>query len=276
MFSSNLELSRRLERAEGFACIQFAAARGRLNPASGAKWMECAGTFAAFDGIGSPITQTFALGMMEEVTPATLDTLEQFFFTRGADAHHEVSPFAGAAALELLCNRGYRPLEISNVLYLPLSRESSVSGSRRDSSITVRAIDSNEASLWSTISARGWSHEHPELHEFMLNLGEVSSAREGTTSFIAEYDGTPGAAGALCLHQGVALLGGAATVPELRRRGLQSALLHHRLHYALDHGCDVAMIATEPGSGSQRNAEREGFRIAYTRIKWRLPRPTDN
>jgi len=24
-----------------------------------------------------------------------------------------------------------------------------------------------------------------------------------------------------------------------------------------------------PGSGSQRNAERNGFRIAYTRIKWR-------
>jgi len=25
-----------------------------------------------------------------------------------------------------------------------------------------------------------------------------------------------------------------------------------------------------PGSASQRNAERNGFRIAYTRIKWRL------
>ena len=25
-----------------------------------------------------------------------------------------------------------------------------------------------------------------------------------------------------------------------------------------------------PGSASQRNAERNGFRIAYTRIKWAL------
>ena len=25
-----------------------------------------------------------------------------------------------------------------------------------------------------------------------------------------------------------------------------------------------------PGSASQRNAERQGFRIAYTRIKWML------
>jgi hypothetical protein len=28
-----------------------------------------------------------------------------------------------------------------------------------------------------------------------------------------------------------------------------------------------------PGSASQPNAERQGFRIAHTRIKWRLPSP---
>jgi hypothetical protein len=39
----------------------------------------------------------------------------------------------------------------------------------------------------------------------------------------------------------------------------------------VEHGCDLAMIVTVPGSGSQRNAEREGFRVAYTRVKWRLP-----
>ena len=30
------------------------------------------------------------------------------------------------------------------------------------------------------------------------------------------------------------------------------------------------MMVTEAGSQSQRNAERAGFRIAYTRTKWRL------
>ena len=36
---------------------------------------------------------------------------------------------------------------------------------------------------------------------------------------------------------------------------------------------DLAMMGAAPGSASQRNAERHGFRIAYTRIKWRLPQP---
>jgi GNAT superfamily N-acetyltransferase len=78
---------------------------------------------------------------------------------------------------------------------------------------------------------------------------------------ITEVDGQPGAAGVLCIHEGVALFGGSATVPELRRRGLQSALLEERMHYAFDHGCDLAMMVAEAGSNSQRNAERKDFQI---------------
>jgi hypothetical protein len=42
------------------------------------------------------------------------------------------------------------------------------------------------------------------------------------------------------------------------------------MRYAFEHGCDLAMMAAAVGSESQRNAERKGFRIAYTRTKWRL------
>ena len=61
-------------------------------------------------------------------------------------------------------------------------------------------------------------------------------------------------------------------MPELRRRGLQTALLEERMRYAFHHGCDLAMMVAEVGSNSQRNAERKGFQIAYTRTKWRLHR----
>ena len=174
---------------------------------------------------------------------------------------HEVSPFAGVAALEMLCKRNYRPIEISNVLYRPVERPTAV----EQSAVSVRVIAPDEAQLWSDISARGWSHEHPELRDFLLDLGAVAAAREGGVCFLAEYEGTPGAAGVLCIHDGVALFGGSATVPELRRRGLQAALLHARMRYAFEHGCDLAMMVAQPGSDSQRNAERKGFRIAYTR-----------
>ena len=54
-----------------------------------------------------------------------------------------------------------------------------------------------------------------------------------------------------------------------RRQGAQAALLEERLRFAADRGCDVAMMCALPGRASQRNAQRQGFRIAYTRIKWR-------
>jgi GNAT superfamily N-acetyltransferase len=177
-----------------------------------------------------------------------------------------VSPLAGVAALDLLCVRNYRPIEISNVLYRSVEQPTV----EHQADISVRVIGPEEAQLWTEISARGWAHEHPELLNFLLQLGAIASAREQGVCFLAEVDGRPGAAGVLCMHDEVALFGGSATIPELRRRGLQTALLHERMRYAFDHGCDLAMMRAVPGSDSQRNAERKGFRIAYTRTKWRL------
>ena len=263
---SDLALSKRLERAEGHACAEYAEARRRIFPDSGAGWMERAGAYAVFDGVDSPITQTFGLGIFEELSPDSLDVIERFFLDRGAPVFHEVSPFVGVAALRLLCSRNYQPIEISNVLCRSVERPTS----KPSGDIRVRLIAPHEAQLWSETSARGWAHEHPELSGFLLELGAISAARDQSLCFLAEADGKPGAAGVLCIHEGIALFGGAATVPELRRRGLQTALLHERMRYAFDHGCDLAMMAAEVGSNSQRNAERKGFTIAYTRTKWQL------
>ena len=266
MVFSDLSLSRRLESAEGHACAEFAEARRRFFPESRAETMECAGAYAVFDGIDSPVTQSFGLGILEELNAETLYRIERFFLERGAPVNHEVSPLAGVPAADLLCSRNYRPIGFSTVLYRSVER------ARADEhqNIQVRVIRAEEAQLWAQINARGWCHEHPELQEFLQNNGLLVASRENSVSFLAEYDGVPGAAGGLSLYNGVALFAGAATVPELRGRGLQGALLTERMRYAFDHGCDLAMMVTEVGSSSQRNAERKGFKIAYTRTKWRL------
>lgn len=269
MIFSDLDLARRLEAAEAFACAQFATARKRLFPACNSAVIHCAGATVVFDGIDAPTTQTFGIGLFEPLTRAALDQIEEFFVSRNATPMHEVCPYAGAATLDLLCARGYRPFEISNVLFRPTEKPAtSLPGG-----IRVRVVEQEEAKLWGAINAQGWTHEHPELADFVREAGVLCVAREQSPAFLAEIDGTPAAAGALTLHQGVALFGGAATVPAFRRRGLQSALLAERMRYAAEHGCDLAMMVAEAGSGSQHNAERQGFRIAYTRLKWKLETP---
>jgi GNAT superfamily N-acetyltransferase len=254
MLFSDLGLSRRLERAEGQACLKFAEARRRLFPDSGAEWMECAGAYAVFDGITSPATQSFGLGIFEELSAASLDAIERFFLDRGAPVLHEVSPLAGVAALDLLCARRYRPIEIGNVMYRPVEKPAAED---RTGDIRVRVTGPEEAPLWATVNAKGWVHEHPELLDFFLQTTAISSAREQSPCFLAELDGQPGATASLCIHNAVALFAGAATIPEMRRRGLQAALLQERMRYAFDHGCDLAMMVAEAGSDSQRNAERK-------------------
>ncbi len=266
MFFADRALAERLEAAEGHACVQFAVARKRMHPDSDSTWVKCAGADVVFDGPDAPTTQTFGLGLFEPLTAADLDAIEQFFQARGAVPMHEVCPFADVNTLDLLCARGYRPFEISNVLYRSIEAPSTTPSP----GITVRQVGAGEAELWSQVNARGWSHEHPEYEDFLKATGALLVARENSVCFLAELDGRPAAAGALSLYQGVALFAGAATVPEYRRRGLQGALLAARMRHAVEQECDIAMMVAMAGSDSQRNAERQGFRVAYTRLKWKL------
>jgi GNAT superfamily N-acetyltransferase len=75
----------------------------------------------------------------------------------------------------------------------------------------------------------------------------------------------PAGGASLRLFEGIAQLCGAATLPEHRRHGVQSALLAARLEAAVRAGCDVAVVTTTPGSKSQENVQGQGFDLLYTR-----------
>jgi len=264
---ADLDLARRLEAAEAQASASFIDARARYDPGSGACRIEVAGAMALFDGPASPLTQTFGLGLAGPVSPADLTAIEGFYRQRGAPVFHEVCPLAGPELSALLVERGYCPVEFTSMLYRPLrvTRERRPAGPA--SGLRARLIEPGEEDRWASVAARGWSDE-PALSQLVMELGRILARRSDGFCFVAEWDGMPVATGALSIHAGVALLAGAATVPEARRRGAQLALLEARLNLAAERGCDLAMMGAQPGSASQRNAERHGFRIAYTRIKW--------
>jgi hypothetical protein len=264
---ADIELARRLEKTEGQGNVDFIEARKEAFPDVGAEWIEIAGTRAMFDGPGSPLTQTFGLGVFEPLAAEQLDEIEQFFQTRGADVFHEVCPLADPSTFALLNERGYKPIELSNVLYRPISTDLRLEVSRNEQ-MQVRLIRKDEVDLWSQTASEGWS-EFAEIADFLRDLGQVT-ARSKSLSFLAELDGAPVATGALTISGDVALLAGASTIPSARRQGAQLALLEGRLRFAAAQGCTVGMMVAQPGSGSQRNAERHGFRIAYTRYKWHL------
>lgn len=269
MIFADYSLAQKLERTEARANAAVVEARAQLAPQSGAAWCETVGVYAMFDGAESPMTQTFGLGLFDEVTPAVLTTLEEFFTSRQAPVFHEVSPLAADAVRELLNARGYQPIEYTSVLFRDLTADP-VADAPAVGPLATRPALASEATRWAETSAAGWASELPELFEFLLDLGKFSAQATGAVPFFAELAGKPVSAAMLFMYDDVALLAGASTMPAARRQGAQSALLAARLRYAAAHGCKLATMGARPGSQSQRNAEKNGFRIAYTRIKWQL------
>lgn len=265
---TDLALARRLERTEAVANAAYVDARAELEPDVGARWIDVAGVLAMFDGPASPLTQTFGLGIFDPVGEREFSQLETFFQDRGASVAHEVSPLIPASVLTLLNARGYQPVEFSAVLVRSIGADLNPT----PTSISVRCIDAGQVDLWSRVAGSGWRSESAELSAVVERFGQVIGRARGAYCFLAYLDDTPIAAAALCVNSDVALLAGASTIPESRRRGAQLALLEARLRFAAEHGASLAMMVASPGSGSQRNAERQGFRTVYTRTKFQLRR----
>ena len=166
---SDRNLAQQLEQTEASGNAAFVEARRQLFPESGAEWIEVGGAYAMFDGVESPLTQTFGLGIFEEATNEHLEKLENFFKERNAPVFHEISPMADLSLLSLLKERGYHPIELTSVMYRPIEWENNL-GLSLNPKINTRIIEAGEEKLWAETAARGWNTEAPELFEFMLDL----------------------------------------------------------------------------------------------------------
>ncbi len=266
---SDKTLSQKLECTEARTSADLIESRKILFPETNAEWIEVAGVYAMFDGAESPLTQTFGLGLFDEITNAELGEIEAFFKRHNAPVFHEISPLADPSLLCLLNERGYQPMELTSVMFRPLDAEDEIS-LPNNPNIRTRIIGADEIDIFAKTAAKVWSVEMPDYADFMIEFCKVSANSKSTSSFLGEIEGVPVATGTLFICEDVGELGGASTNPEHRRQGAQNALLAARLNYARERGCKIAMMGALPGSQSQRNAEKNGFRIAYTRTKWQL------
>jgi GNAT superfamily N-acetyltransferase len=106
---------------------------------------------------------------------------------------------------------------------------------------------------------------HEEFPRDIYELAQRDSFDAGVLRYAALRDGTLAGGAELRITDGIAQFAGAATAPQHRRHGIQTALLNARLAAAAAAGCDIAIIVTQPGSKSQQNSQRRGFDLLYTR-----------
>ncbi len=254
MIFAGLSLARRIEAAEA------AIARGCAEFQPGAAILEAGGGLAVFQGADSPLTQAVALGLTGPVPGAELDRIEKFFRSRGARVTIDFCPLAAPGLLHLLAVRGYQPVEFNNVLVRSLAPLEITLTPR------VRRALPEESDLWSHTVGHGF-FEQAELTEDEMNVGRAIFRVPDVVCFLADSpSGERAGGGAMTVCGGLALLFADSTIPRFRGQGVHRELIAARLHEAAALGCDLAAATTAPGSGSQRNYERMGFQVAYTKV----------
>ncbi len=255
----DLDFARRLEMAETITpdCVEGLRRFDSTQPIAAE---TIAGGVAFFGGLTYPANQMVGMGLYGEVTGDDVDRVEQFFRSRGVASTIVVSPLADLSLVTLLGQRGYRIAEFNSVLIRNIGADETFAP---PADVVIERVTAETAKPWMRAIAGGFSEHGPVPEEVFGGF----AALPGTLSFLARIDGevVGGCGGRVIPEARIAAFYGTATLPRFRHRGAQSALIAVRLHEAARAGCEYAVVSTQPGSGSQRNMERRGFRVAYTR-----------
>jgi hypothetical protein len=244
MMFADLALARRIERADAINAKAGAPAH------PGSATLDAGGGVAVFVGAASPLTHAVGIGLDGPVREAELSGIEAFFRSRGAPVTFDLSPLADAGLFEALGERGYRVTEFNNVLVRRLA------GMEMAFTPRVRRAIAGEDDVWAHVE---------------MDIGRDLFRMSGALCYLASVDGAAGAGAALTVRDGLATLCADGTIARFRHLGLQRELIAARLNEAIAQDCDMATASTLPGSQSQRNYERMGFAVVYTKVTLAAP-----
>lgn len=254
----DLPMARRLEAAETLSDDHVVALR-RYFPDAASEVI--AGGTAVFASAYYPANHIVGMGLYGAVSEDEVDRVENFYRSRRVACEIVVSPLADQSLSNILGERGYRVTEFNSVL---IRRLENCQPADPPEGLSIERVTGVNEDIWNEAILRGFAEYGPLPPDLFLPFATIA----GSLNFVALLDGVAvgGGMGQIMRHAKIAALFGTATVPEHRERGVQTALIQRRLWEAAHAGCEYAVVSTLPGSGSQRNMERRGFRVAYTKI----------
>lgn len=256
--------ARRLESCEEVPQVLYARTFQKTRPEIGAAEEEICGGHMIFAGLGSPIGRATGVGLDRPFTAEDLNCVEQFYRARSAPSQVDLCPMHEPAVFEMFKERGYGIAELNNVLYRKLEVGEKFPAPPPGCEVRRSRVEEADAAGAIVESAFFPAGAPDAFRGLIAPLYQM----EGALAFVASVEGRLVACGTglVIAEHGVFALCGAGTLAEFRGRGLQSALLRARMTAAAQVGCEYAVVVTQGGTTSQRNAERLGFRVAYSKV----------
>lgn len=206
------------------------------------------------------------IGLRDE-SPAEIDTVLAWYRERAIECRFDVTPMLCSERVRQdLAGRGFHQSGFHTVLYgEPTTGQPEAVGG-----VEVSEVGVGDMGMFAELFMLYYDDMNlaADLRERARANVEARHPLPGWRLYVAAVDGTPAAFGALYVSGGVGSLAGAATALPFRGRGCQSALVSRRIADAAAEGCDLVAAQATPGSSSQRNMERAGLRVAYTKAVW--------
>jgi GNAT superfamily N-acetyltransferase len=207
------------------------------------------------------LNRALGLGLRVPVTDGALDEIAAFFGRHGVAYAITVTPGAEPEELpEQLERRGFA----RGYAWQKFTRGTGpVPAVQTD--LRVERVGHEGAAAFGDVFTRAYGTP-PAVQPLLERL----PSRRGWHCFLAFAGDTPAATGALYVTGDVGWLGIAGTLPELRGRGAQGAIIAARVEAARGVGCSVVVTETGVPVGgdagpSYRNLLRAGFEPAYER-----------
>lgn len=194
-----------------------------------------------------------------------LEAVVQFYQARDRAFQIDIDPVhTGPRLFAALSGNGLGQTGFHSVLYgLPRQESPALPPNIKITEIT----QTSEFNAYAEIHCLGSGMPLSAKHHFINNnMGLLN--RPGWKLFLATLDDVPAGVAVMHINGNIASCTLAATAPEYRNRGIQSALLQRRLYEAHLADCQLVAAQASFGSTSQNNMERAGFRIAWTRSVW--------
>ena len=240
--------------------VDTTASLARLDPSWGCGVHPLAGGWLVLMGAGLYVNRALSAGVENAPIQSDIDSLMTLSEAAGVVPAFEATPSTHLETVHLLRARGFAHDLARDVTLL--TKPVAGTSPEGPDDVVIRPVRPEvDLRLWQETSATGWGHTTTQARRASDAFAAAINALDDEYLVVAfdAGDGRPVGCASLTLRGGVAILGGMSTVPAERRRGVQAALLRHRMNRAAEQGCNLAATTTARGSASERNLRRHGF-----------------
>jgi len=263
------KLAALMQNTEGVEITSYLVADERAARQSGVRISHAGGliswTMKSTDN--GFLNRALGFGTMSEATGTVLDRLERRFAAAGRVPRIAIAQGpTPRAALRLLERRGYAPEEGTDEHIYCYDRRA-LPSPRAVEGLTVERVGPAQAAEYAKIAFASFSERGPWFRGIVEALVRRRARGRSLRAYLGRVDGVAAATGMLFDVRPVAGLGNGSVLREFRGRGIQSAMIAHRMREASKQGLRIFFGQTQ-NPASAHNLEDLGWRLLYTEVDW--------